>query len=145
MNTFEDAKKAKWIVKHILPKLIESGIKVQFASLFFEDDEDKDFHEKQITLFSESNDFRNLVLFGVSFESEIFYLKLLIGEEDGIWIYLAKYDKNGEEEEEQDTTKQTWREVFIVLSRFLDKDWLKLRNKETTDESIYENLKKLWF
>ena len=52
MNTFECAKKAKWVIKFIQKELSRREIKnvsIKYASLFLEEDEDVEVYEKIIS------------------------------------------------------------------------------------------------
>jgi hypothetical protein len=80
MNNFEKVKKIKWIIKSIKESLTQKGIAVKYASLLFEEDENKEVYE-EIESRAEFNNFENLPLFMATFENDMIKLELIMYED----------------------------------------------------------------
>lgn len=96
-NTFEDAKKAKWIIKFIQKQLsireIEN-VSIKYASLFLEEDEDVKIYEEIIEPYSCDSDFEGIILFGAVIENDVFQCSFRMPDNwDGMRLELWKKDE----------------------------------------------------
>ena len=90
MNTFETAKKIKWIIQKI-QRDKRKGFSVKLASLYQENDEDKEVWMDYI----EKDNFDNLTLFAAIIECDYFQLEIQVREKE---FYLGLF-KMGEDKE----------------------------------------------
>lgn len=123
MNTFDDAKKAKWIVQRIY-RNINKEIRILTASLFLENDEDKKYHEFISDWSEEHDNFGELVLFGTRFENSRFGCDFLITEKD-IYLLLFKKDCGGymlNETQISFNIKYDYKTLLFELGNIFDKD-----------------------
>lgn len=136
MNTFDDAKKAKWIVKFIQKKISERNVSkdvsIKFASLFFEEDDDIETYEKFIEVFSSDSDFQRLVLLAILIKSNSFRCYILMRDNDeGVYIDLAKLNEDGEIIEDGiDGDIENWRETLDIFNRVLTNQFPEMEQYE---------------
>ena len=92
MNTFEEVKKIKWIVKQIAEEIKENGFSTKFASLYLESDEDAEVWKEYVKEFSGDHYlYETLILFVVIIECDYFRFKLAIEEKES-YVQLDLYE-----------------------------------------------------
>lgn len=125
MNTFDDAQKAKWIMKFIKKKISERNtskdVSIKFASLLFEEGDDIETYEEFVEVFSSDSDFERLVLLAILIKSNSFRCYILMRDNsEGVYIDLAKLNKDGEMIEDGiEGDIENWREALDIFNRVL--------------------------
>ncbi|MEI6426263.1 MAG: hypothetical protein WCO66_02810 [Candidatus Absconditabacteria bacterium] len=122
MNTFEEVKKIKWIIRELREELTKNGVSTRFASLYRENDEDIEIWNTYCKAISKEQHYCSLVLFAAEIKCDYFQVLLTIGE-DYISIKLEKYQESGQmkakalefEFEESDSARTILRNIDFYL------------------------------
>jgi hypothetical protein len=132
MNTFEEVKKIKWIVKQIAEDVKKNGFSTRFASLYLENDEDTEIWERDCKGMSKGNSYLSLILFTAEIKCKYFNICIIIDEESPL-VTLGKYDSD--EEQFDIEGYDSLRKFLIAMSRSLEWEF-------RTEDGAYNSLLK---
>lgn len=137
MNTFEDIRKIKWIFDMMMKGFhqTETVKEMKFASCFMEEDEDRELQERFIKYFDTQN-FTNLTLLIVAFESERFPIQIFINETNfsGTLKHKSRSEKSNFETKDLSMLRSS---LYQIYRTFLDPSTLK---DDPYSYDLYEKL-----
>jgi len=135
MNTIEDAKKAKWLIKLIQKRISEMGIKnvsIKYTSLFLEEDEDVKIYEDIIEQFAFDSDFEEIILFVAIVENEGIQCTLRVPDNKKATLELWK-----KSEDDSISSNLSWKEGLNYILRAF------IRQQASVDEQYQYLFKSL--